>query len=236
MAIVTTTFDGGKVKKPFSWSYSRLKNFEACPKKHWHVDIQKDVPTEESEQLDWGNLVHSSAANRIRDNKKLPDGMENIEKWCQRIIGDGSGKILVEQKLAITKDFGACGYFDKGENPPWFRSIGDVIKIVGPVALSADWKTGKILEDSVQLALTAACVFAHHPQVMKVRSEFIWLKFDASSREDFTREQMPDFWRSIWPRIESLKNAHDTMSYPAKKGGLCLRYCPVTSCPHHGER
>ena len=46
---VTTTFDGKAVVKPFSWSYSRLKNYEACPKKHYHLDIKKDLPPEESE-------------------------------------------------------------------------------------------------------------------------------------------------------------------------------------------
>jgi hypothetical protein len=57
------------------------------------------------------------------------------------------------------------------------------VKIAGPVALIVDWKTGKVLENSEQLALMAQCVFAHFPQVMKVRSEFVWLQFDATTRE-----------------------------------------------------
>jgi hypothetical protein len=78
-------------------------------------------------------------------------------------------------------------------------------------------------------------VFAHHPEVKKVRSEFIWLKEDATTRADFTREGMADIWRNVWPRVEALENAHTTMTYPAKPGPLCKRWCPVHVCPHHGE-
>lgn len=237
---VITTHNGAQggastTIKPFTWSYSRLKNFEACPKKHWHVDIAKDVKEEEGEALLWGNQVHKAAAARLKDGKALPPGMEIIESFCQKILtpaGNAESKILVEQKLAITKDFGPCGYFDKSV---WFRAVGDVIKIVGPVALIGDWKTGKIKEDGVQLALSAMCVFAHYPEVKRVRSEFIWVAHDATSRADFNRNDMPQFWQGVWTRIQALEHAHNTQSYPAKPGGLCRNWCPVTKCPHHGE-
>jgi hypothetical protein len=240
--IVTQRFNGGSVK-PFAWSYSRLKNFEVCPKRHWHVDINKDVKEEEGEQLLWGNAVHKALANLIDKGTPLPVGMTHFQKWVDRIVtgqGNPGVQMLVEQQLAINADFGPTAWFPsdarkQGTGEPWYRGIGDVIKIVGPVALIIDWKTGKILEDSQQLALMAACVFAHHPQVMKVRSEFIWLKEDASTRGDFHRNEMAAMWRHLWPRIEALKHAHETTTYPAKPGRLCKRYCPVKSCPHFGE-
>ncbi len=231
MAAVTTTFAGGVLKKPFSWSYSKLKNFEACPKRHFHIDVQKDVKEEESEMLAWGNVVHDRLAKRVSKNEPLPPELVKFDKWAERIQAT-PGVIHVEQKLAIKKDFGACKFFDR---EAWFRAVGDVIKINGQVALVADWKTGKIVEDSVQLALAAACVFAHYPEVMAVRSEFIWLKHDASTRETFKREDMAAFWRGLWTRIETLQHAHENDEFPAKPNGLCRRWCPVTKCPHHGE-
>lgn len=237
MQVVTTR----NKPKPFAWSYSRLKNFETCPKRHWHVDIQRDVKEEEGEALLWGNAVHKSLADRISKNVALPKGMEKYESWCTRILtGEGNAKILVEQQLAINKDFGKTAWFpsdaDKaGTGDPWYRGIGDVIKIVGPVALVVDWKTGKIVEDSQQLALMAACVFAHFPDIMKVRSEFIWLKEDANTRADFHRNEMVVMWQNLWPRIAALKHAAETTTYPPKPGGLCKRYCPVKACPHFGE-
>lgn len=218
--------------KAFAWSYSKLKNFETCPKRHWHVDVQRDVKEEEGEALQWGNAVHKALAERVEKGKPLPKTMQEYEKWADRITSGSNFTILVEQKLAIRKDLSGCSWF---ADDAWYRGIGDVIKIAGPVALIVDYKTGKIIEDGSQLALMAQCVFAHHPKVQKVRSEFVWLKEDATTRADFTRDGMVQIWKALWPRIESLENAHNTMTYPAKPGALCKRWCPVRQCPHHGE-
>lgn len=228
---VTTSRTGGAVVKPFAWSYSKLKNFETCPKRYWHIDVQKDVKEEEGEALTYGNALHKALADRIGKGTPLPKPFAHFEPWAERIL-TGEGNILVEQKLAITAEFAPCTFFDKAA---WYRGVADVIKIVGPVALVADWKTGKILEDGSQLALMAQCVFAHHPSVQKIRSEFVWLKDDATTRADFTRADMVGVWRGLYPRVEALQKAHDTNSFPAKTGGLCRRWCPVTQCPHHGE-
>jgi hypothetical protein len=98
-----------------------------------------------------------------------------------------------------------------------------------------DWKTGKILEDGVQLALMAACVFAHHPQIQKLRTEFVWLKEDATTRADFTREDMVKVWAGVLPRVEVLEKAYKTTDFPPTPNNLCRKWCPVTSCPYHGR-
>lgn len=230
---VTTYLNGTALTppmKPFAWSYSKLKNFEVCPKRHYHVDIAKDFKEAEGDALLWGNQVHKAAANRLGKNIPLPTGYDMLVPWCDRLV-TSPGKLSVELQLAIDKDFGPVPWFDKRA---WFRAVVDVLLINGAVGLAIDWKTGKIIEDSVQLALIAACTFAHYPELKAVRSEFIWLKEDATTREDFMREDIPRLWQLLWPRIEQLENAYLNTTYPAKKGGLCKRYCPVTSCPHHG--
>jgi len=220
--------------KEFTWSYSRLKNFETCPERHYHLDIIKDIKEPEGENLQWGNAVHKALAKRLSNGTPLSKTMEGYEHWCTKIIGDGSFRILVEQKLAITRQFGPCDYF--GSNV-WCRAIADVIKISssGRVALVADWKTGKIIEDSQQLAINAACIFAHYPEVQIVRSEFIWLKEEATSREDFDRGTIVKAWNVILPRVNLLEQASISSSYPPKKGGLCKTYCPVKQCQYNGQ-
>jgi len=231
MQIVTTHLNGAATIKPFAWSYSKLKNFEVCPKRHFHVDIAKDCNDDSSEALLWGNAVHNALARRLDKKTPLPEGMDKYETWCAK-AESGGGDLAVELKLAIKKDFGPCDWFAKDT---WFRGVADVLKVFNRVALAIDWKTGKILEDSVQLALMSACIFAHYPSVEKLRTEFVWLQHDASSRCDFARTDMPDIWRSIWPRIEALESAHSSQLYPATPGRLCKRWCPVTSCVHHGK-
>lgn len=217
--------------RPFTWSYSRLKNFEACPKKHFEVEIAKNVKEPDGESLKWGNAVHEAFANRLSKNQAFPEGMEMYEPWAQKLL-TSPGNVYVENKLALTKDFAACEFF---AHNVWFRAVGDVIKVNGDVALIVDWKTGKILEDSVQLALSAACVFAKYPEVKRIRSRFAWLKENATTDEDFTPEDMPNLWKHLWPRIEALEHAHNTTTYPASPSGLCKRFCPVASCPYFGK-
>lgn len=227
MAAITTQYG----PKPFTWSYSRLKNFEACPKKHYEIDLKKSIKEEQSDQLLWGNQVHDGLAKRCGGKRtSLPKGMELYEPHAARVL-TSAGNIYVENQMALTREFAACGYFDP---PVWFRAKVDLIKINGRVALIIDWKTGKIVDDSCQLALSAACVFAKFPEVQKIRSQFAWLAQNAKTDEDFTRADMPGMWRGLWPRIQALEHAHNTTTYPAKPGGLCRSWCPVTSCPHHG--
>lgn len=220
--------------RAFSWSYSKLKNFESCPQRHLQIDIQKAFKDEEGESLAWGNAAHDAFAKALNNGAALPEGMKPYQKWLDRVMmgADHDGIALhAELKLAITEDFQPCEFFS---DKAWFRGIIDVIKLAGPAGLLVDWKAGKILEDSVQLALFAQLAFSHFPALQKVRTEFIWLKHDATTREDFTRTDMQELWAALMPRVEQLKLAHETGQYPVKPSGLCRRYCPVKSCAHHG--
>jgi hypothetical protein len=224
-----TTYQG---KKPFSWSYSQLKGYADCAKRYYHTSVARDVVEEESEQLAYGNLVHKLLADAIGKGTPLPAAhAKDLQPWVDKFRG-GAATILVEQKYAITEDFQPT---DWRSRDAWYRGIGDVVKIAGPVALVADHKTGKILENSEQLALMAQCVFAHYPEVRKVRSEFIWLAHNATTREDFTREDMPGLWAGLLPRVKALRNARENNIFPPRPGGLCKRYCSVKQCPHWGE-
>jgi hypothetical protein len=218
-------------KKAFAFSYSRMKNFEACPRRHHEVDLKKSFREAESQQLTWGNAVHKGLELRIAKGEKLPIGMEMYEGLCQKIVSS-PGKILVEQQLAINKDFGPTAWFAPDA---WFRAKIDVAVVMGPVAMIGDWKTGKIIEDSVQLKLSAATFFAHTSEVKKIRSKFYWLGDGVETPADIGRDELPAFWASIWPRVEALKQAYDTGVYPPIPGRYCRNWCPVKSCEYWGK-
>jgi hypothetical protein len=230
MKLVTT---GGK-PKPFTWSYSRIKNYETCPKRYYNIDVAKNFKEPDNEELTYGNTLHKVLADAISGKNPLPEGYKKFQKYVDRVTKaqNPNAQILVEQQLAITKDFGPTTWFG---DDVWFRGVLDAVKIVGPVAAILDWKTGKIVEDGIQLALFAQCLFSHHPQVQKIRTEFVWLKHDATTRADFSRADMVGVWAGLLPRVITLENAHKAMEFPPKSGGLCRKYCAVTSCPHNGE-
>lgn len=222
----------GKTRKPFSWSFSKLKNFETCARRHEQIDLLKKFKDEESTSLVWGNEVHNALAARLGPKKEpLNFAMKCFEPLAQRLEAV-PGKLLVECKYAITAELKPCGYFD---SDAWFRAIADVLILNPPVALAIDYKAGKVLDDSVQLALLCACVFAHFPDVHAVRSEYWWLREDAVTRADFKRNEMLAVWKGVYPRVEQLELAYNTGNYPPKPGGLCKRYCPVTGCEYHGK-
>lgn len=219
-------------KKQFSWSYSKLKNYRTCPKRYYLIDVEKKYQEDfTGEHLAWGNRVHKAFADRIDKGTPFPTGMEGFEEAAQRLLAV-PGKKLVEQQMAIRKDLSPCGWFDKDT---WHRSIADLLILNPPVALAIDYKTGKVVEDSVQLSLIAECVFSHHPDIHAVRTEFWWLKDEAASRENFKREKRKNTWANVLPQVKELEQAHEDMNFPPKQSGLCRKHCIVTECPHNGR-
>lgn len=218
-------------KKPFTWSFSKLKNYETCGHRHNEVDNLKNFSDAGGEALEWGNSVHKSMADTLGKNIPLPVEMQSYQKWVDPVKA-GPGILLVEQKYAITREFEKTTYFAPNV---WYRGIGDVVRLDGPVGLVLDWKTGAIKSDSVQLMLMAQCLFSHFPELQRVRSEFIWLAEDTHTHEVFSREDMADGWIGLLDRVGLLENAYNTGIYSMKPGGLCRKYCPVKSCQFHGK-
>lgn len=230
--------------KPFAWSWSKLKNFRSCPKRHWHMDIQKDFAEPESDHMKWGHMVHQSMADFIRTDKPLPLTMEHFRPMPERfaVLRKEGVPVDVELKLAMNEAFKPVGFFDNGA---WFRGVVDVMARGIFVAHAADWKTGKMPDggdaEYEQLALTAQLVFAHYPEIDEVSTSFVWLGyFDDNGRPEtteriYTRDGMMPLWNKLWPDINVMKEAWRTTTYPPKPSGLCRNYCAVTSCPFHGK-
>jgi len=217
--------------KAWSWSYSKLKNWRTCPRRYHDIDVAKIYGEEKSEALDYGNRVHKAFEQRIKAGVPFTAEFAEFEDAALKLL-QVPGKVMVEQQLAIKQDFSACTWFDK---QTWFRSIADFLAVNGPVALAIDYKTGKILEDSEQLALMAECVFSHYPDVLAVRTEFWWLKDDAATKQVFYRKDRAATWQGIMPEVNQLKAAHETNTFPPKPNGLCKKYCIVTGCPYWGK-
>ncbi|HEY1215931.1 MAG TPA: PD-(D/E)XK nuclease family protein [Bryobacteraceae bacterium] len=220
--------------KEWAWSYSKLKNYDSCPKRHYEVDICKNfddkidpLTGQKNAALDEGDQAHDALAKACKQLAPLPAKFTHYQHWVDRVLA-GPGTLLVEQKYAITRDFRPTTYFARDT---WYRGIGDVVRIDGPVALVLDWKTGKILEDSVQLMLMAQCIFSHYPAVRRVRSEFVWLKEDCTTPEVFDRQEVANQWIGLLPRVAVLEQASKTLTYPPKPGPFCKKNCPVQSCP-----
>lgn len=220
------------LKKAFAWSYSGLKAFELCALQWQQVQLLKNFKSEKGPELQWGDRVHLAFKKTLQINgPPLPDEMLVYQKWVN-YVKSFTGDRYVEQKYAITKDFAPCEYFHP---TVWARGIGDVVLIDGRVATVIDWKTGKVLDDPVQLMLLAQLVFSHFPAVTRVIAQFVWLKFDATSEQVVTRQDIANNWVGLLERVHSMQVAYDTGVFPPKPSGLCKRHCPVRTCQYHGK-
>lgn len=217
--------------KAFSWSFSKVKNFETCPKRHYEIDLAKNYTEPQNDQLKYGNDVHRVLAEAIGKAVPLPGEFIYLQKWADRVLA-GPGDLWTEQKYAITKEFAPCAWFSP---VAWYRGIGDVVRVNENVALILDWKTGKVLADSAQLALMAQCIFSHFPAVTHVRSEYVWTAHDTTTPEVYRRSDMVEFWPAMLARVAAMEQAATMLQYPPKPGGLCRKYCAVLSCPYHGK-
>ena len=215
----------------FTWSYSRLKNFETCAKRHYHYDIAKDIKEPSTQQLDYGNDLHGCFEERVKKGTPLPLGFGQFEPLLAQLIA-GPGKTYAEQKLAITSAFTPSTYFGRDV---WFRTIIDFAKVRERHAAIFDYKTGKPAEDLTQLKLMAATTFVHMPPLVEVRSALLFVAHNTTKVATFQRSELPAIWAEILPRVKRMQVAAQTNDYPPKPGGLCRKYCAVSSCQFHGK-
>jgi hypothetical protein len=215
---------------PFAWSYSRLKNYETCPKRHWHYDIAKDVDDDNAAQ-GTGNVAHKAFEDRIRKGTKLPLPLLQHEPILAK-LAEMPGEIYAEQKLALTSQYKPVDYFGRGV---WFRTVIDYCNIHNGIAAVIDYKTGKPADDKTQLQLMSATVMHYDQRIKRVKARLLFMNHDHAERAEFVRDDLPEIWSEILPRVAKFQAAVEMQEYPPRPGGLCKRYCNVVSCPYQGR-
>lgn len=221
--------------KSFSWSFSRLKAFEDCPRRYHETQVKKDAwPEEPSQMLEWGDAVHGAMATALKTSTPLPTKFKNFQHWIDKVVRT-EGELLVEDECqwAITREMKPTAWFAKNV---WLRCVADAVKLDSPAALVVDWKTGKSINgDPVQLLLTSLMMFIQFPELKCVRSDFVWLQEDSQSTQVVYRNEAADHWKELMPRVARLENAVINDRFPPIPNRFCRRWCPVKSCEYHGR-
>lgn len=218
----------------FSWSYSKLKNFETCPRRHQELDIKKAWPEEPSEQLVYGDAVHKAMAKALRNKQELPAAYQAFQPWVDKILRI-PGELLVESecKWAVTEDLQPTAWFSE---KAWLRSIADAVVLDGDIALVVDFKSGKSAnQDPVQLMLISLIMFIHFSRLQCIRADFIWLQEDSQTTQVLYRNECADQWAGIMPRIKRLQQATIDGIFPPTPNRFCKKWCPVKSCEYWGK-
>lgn len=212
-----------------AFSYSRLGNFEQCPKKFYATSIAKTFKEPETEQMNYGKAVHKALELRVARETPLPSHLAYLEPVVAPLAASPGTK-KAEFQMAINASLEPTGWFDKDV---YCRAIADLVVDRGTKAALFDYKTGKKADDFTQLKLTGSLYFQHAPEVETITCAFVWTKDKSVTRCVIKREEMADLWSGLSPRIERYQKAFRDHDFPPRPGRHC-KWCPVKSCPNWG--
>lgn len=215
-------------------SFSRLSTFEQCEAQFDYLYVSKRVANQSNEASDYGDRVHKvleAYGKGTLDEAALSDeGKQTLKRWGPLVdkITSRPGDKFFEHQMSVNKQLQPTGWFD---SDVWIRSIADVLIVNGDTAYCLDYKTGKVKENPTQLQLFAAMVMWHFPEVQKVKTSFLWLKYDDATNSTYERRFLDALWRAMEPRFTQVQDIIDLGVFKAKPSGLCP-WCPAKDiCP-----
>ena len=217
------------------WSFSKIKAFEQCPKQFYHEKILKEYPFVETEAIRYGSAFHKAAEDFIREDTPLPEKFSYAEDVLVS-LNSKRGVKLCEKKMGVTENLDPCDFYAKGV---WFRGIADllIIDTLGELAWVIDYKTGKSAKyaDKGQLELMALTVFAHFPEIKKVKAGLVFVVSNELIKDSYADFDKARLWEKWLTKYEGMKAAADNDVWNPRPSGLCKRHCPVTVCAHNGD-
>ena len=217
------------------WSFSRIKAFEQCPKKFYHLKIAKDYTEPQTEAMSYGTAFHLAAEEYVRDGKPIPTQFEFAKDALDALMAK-RGEKLCEIKMGLTEDLEACSFWSRNV---WFRGITDLLILNNDKKLAwvIDYKTGKSAKyaDKGQLELMALATFKHYPEVETVRAGLLFVVSNDLIKDNYTIEQEETMWTKWLSKYSDMETAFENDTWNPNPSGLCKAWCPVLECPHNGR-
>jgi len=217
------------------WSFSKIKAFEQCPKKFYHLKVAKDYSEPETEAMFYGTAFHEAAEEYVRNNVPLPPQFEYAKGGLDALIAKRGDK-LCEYKMGLTASLEPCDFF---ADDVWFRGIADLVILdeEAETAWVVDYKTGKSARyaDKGQLELMALATFKHFPKVKKVRGALMFVVSNDLITDSYDIVSQGELWRKWLTDFASMESAFENDTWNANPSGLCRAHCVVLECPHNGR-
>lgn len=218
-------------RRNFTWSYSSLRNFETCAMRYYHYDILRDIKETESLPLVEGKKVHDAFRAHVGEGTPLPTGLTMFAPVLGR-LAQARGEVSTEQKLALTEGLKPTAFFGPGV---WFRTVLDYLNVNNSNAMVIDYKTGKPRDgEELQLELAACTIFAHSPEVLKVKTGFLYTQTEQVVQHQYTRDDAMGIWEKVLPRVNRMLQAQIDNDYQPRPGFLCKKWCAVHTCKYNG--
>lgn len=211
----------------FTWSYSRLADYEKCPAAYKWRHIDK-LPEEKGTALERGIKIHGQVEQFILHGRELPPDFKRFHGYIDHVRQRPG--LVVEEMWAHDRKWVPCA--PKSE-PAWWRGKLDAYWLEGTTAHVVDWKTGRIYDSNRdQMRMYAGAVFAREPKVTDVVVELVYLDARESRAEDYRRQDHYEAIRTAYnDRVGRLEAEQEWRpltgpycrwcSFSKAKGGPC---------------
>ena len=203
------------------WSYSRLKNYERCPRYAYEVHVLKNAGPP-SPAMERGTALHAHAEAIVNGTLAKPP-REFIAHGKNFRALERSVMVKAESKFAVTATWEKTEFFAPDV---WGRGIFDVIEWSLSGIRVIDHKTGRKYPDHIdQLRLYAAVALTLEPSAPKATAEAWYLDLPPSENLSFemTRAEVPLVRKDYERRVA--KMANDKLLLP-KPNYLC-KFCHI---------
>lgn len=208
-----------------SLNYTLLNTWEICPHQAARRYIIKDLPFDQTSEMQVSIAIHEAIAAFLGKGVELPTDYRLYTSLLQPLT---LHRIEPERKLAITGQCEPISFFDKDA---WLRRVIDAHIIKDDTAVVFDWKTGKECEDPFELEIGALLLKCHHPELKTVKGHYVWLRDQKLGEED----DLSDF-AGAWGKVMKFHDEIERGDFEKKTPGPLCKWCPVLDCDHNSEK
>lgn len=186
-------------KKPIkmfkSWSFSRLQDYERCPRYAAWRHLEK-LPVSTSKAMQRGIDVHTQAEHFILGKeRKLPAALESLKRIYAKtraLYKKNKALFTLEQMWGHAIDWTPID--PKAWNDCWLRVKMDVVFITdrARVLNIDDHKTGKIKQEThrLQMLLYGTSALHRYPKIQEVRSRMLYVDHGKTEAHVLTRREL----------------------------------------------
>lgn len=226
-----------------AWSWSRLDDFENCPRKFLHKYILKDLPRQGYiPHLEKGKYYHHGLEMMVKHGYEaaldmLPADTRDKQEWKPKVLKSmlqhkpivdavrNAPIFHAELSIAYDVNMSKVDWFGK---TVWCRVIYDAVAIwPGQKAFVLDWKTGKHKEKITdQLKLFGGSAL-HEYDVPEVETDYIWLEHGKRTKSVYRQQDKEPIWQDFRERSNLIQVAQEAGNWPANPNPLCA-WCDVT--------
>jgi len=183
-----------------------------------------------------------AGALRLNLDLQRESGRERLKRFAEeqaKLAGEGwrirstETSLGEERELPDRKEKVRC--FSVGLDGFWVKGRADRIDEHPEHGLRVvDYKTGKSARyaDTKQLDYMATAVFAHFPEINKIKSALLFVVSNEFVRKEHHAISKKEYIQSAVVQLNQLKKAKEFDVWNPSSGPLC-RFCPVKQCEHN---